>query len=83
MAKKEISSELTIKDCLRLFNVSDMTFFNWRTQRTGGRPKPPEKKVAVGERHRSFFPKEKLAAWAVKHKVPMDKKVAKEFGISA
>lgn len=82
MAAKQQVTDLSIKDCLRLFNVSDMTFFNWRTQRTAaGRTKIPEKKVKAGERYRVTFPKDKLAAWAKKNSVEMDKKVAKELGI--
>lgn len=84
MAKQQAAekTELSIKDCLRLFAVSDMTFFNWRTQRTGAaRTKIPEKKVKVGERHRVTFPKDKLVAWAKKNEIEMDKKVAKELGV--
>lgn len=83
MAKQQTTTDLSIKDCLRLFNVSDMTFFNWRSGRTASsRPKVPEKQVKVGERHRVTFPKDKLAAWAKKNGVEMDKKVAKELGIT-
>lgn len=92
VAKKKVATgtptvaEISMKNAARLFQVSEQTWFNYRTGRTrtgddGKLKPPPEVKREAGTRFRIAHPVEKLVKWGHAAGFVADKKVAKELNI--